>query len=167
MIPLLLATALMGQAERQILINTGPVESKFYIRVVIENWITEIPVINNEIPVIAVSRDEQGNMEMRLDYACGLPYNGEKIIRYRAKTGTQCSPPQERVPEPKESLPLPKNKTPNSKSPISTIPSHHSDEEFLRQMRLMNELVDKLNELIKHQIRQVPQEEKTTPIQKY
>jgi hypothetical protein len=152
-VPLFLAAALMGQTERQTLVNTGPVESKFYIRAVIEDRTTEIPIINNTLPVIAVSRDGYGNLEMRLDYAYRLPYNGEKIIHYRPKP--QHSPPA-RVPEPKD-----------NPSPISATPSHHSDEEFLRQIRLMNELVNKLNELIKYQIGSVPQEEKTTPIPKY
>ena len=157
MIPLLLATALMGQVERQTLVNTGPVESKFYVRAVIEDRTTEIPIINNIFPVIAVSRDGYGNLEMRLDYAYRLPYNGEKIVHYQTK--------KERVPAPKEPLPPPKIS--NHKPTISTIPSHHSDEEFLRQMRLMNELVERLTELINYPILPIPQEEKTTPIPKY
>jgi hypothetical protein len=118
------------------------------VQAVIGDRSTEIPVINSVLPMISVWRD--GNfVELRLDYACGLPYNAEQIVYYRVTQDPQCPKPRERLPKPRR-----ENKVPPTTLPPPTtlhketipITTPHQDTE---PMQLLNELLDRLNELLK------------------
>jgi hypothetical protein len=119
---LFVASVLMGQVE-QVLVNTGTIRSKIYIQAVVNDEITEIPVINNFLPVISIERDEFGNsVKMHLNYIYKFPYNGHKLIHYRTEQ-----------------------------------PKLRDDEECLRHLRIMNEFMDRLNELVKFQVLPIPE----------
>jgi hypothetical protein len=77
----------VAPAEEQVLQNTGPICSKFYISAVLnDGYKTQIPVINCKIPSIKQRTTTTGRV-LYLDYARGITYNqGITSVKYASRS---------------------------------------------------------------------------------
>jgi hypothetical protein len=96
----------VAPAEEQVLQNTGPICSKFYISAVLnDGYKTQIPVINCKIPSIKQRTTTTGRV-LYLDYARGITYN-QKItsVKYTPRSQPAKQPTPAKRPAPAPILP--------------------------------------------------------------